>query len=42
MVLVSVPGVGIGVALRVAGVLRVLDVLDVLGDLLGRAVRATR
>ena len=33
------PELGIEVALRVAGVLRTLDVLDVLGDLLGPVVR---
>ena len=32
------PGVGIGVALRVAGVLHVLAMLDVPGDLLGPVV----
>ena len=41
VVLVSVPGVGIDVALRVADGLRVLDVLDMPGDLFGRVVRAT-
>ena len=39
VVLVSVPGVGISVALRVAGGLRVLDVLDMISDLLGPLVR---
>ena len=41
VVLVGVPGVGIGVALRVVDVLCVLDVLDVLdllSDLLGPVV----
>ena len=39
VVLVDIPGVGIGIALRVVGVLCVLDVLDVLSDLLGPVVR---
>lgn len=45
VVLVSLPGVGMGVALRVAGILLTFDVLGVLGvlsDLLGPVVRRGR